>query len=57
MADKPICEITITSRNNREWQGWVYFPATGQRQEFRSLLELLQTVERRLPAGQEAGWS
>lgn len=56
MGENPICEITITSRSNREWQGWIYFPASGQRREFQSLLELLREVENRLPSGEDGGW-
>lgn len=45
MQDRPVFEITITSVENREWQGSVYFPATGERRPFQGLLELVRIVE------------
>ena len=46
MVNNQTYEITITGKKNREWQGSVYFPASGERQSFRSLLELFQVIER-----------
>lgn len=34
---------------NQEWQGTVYFPASGEQQAFGSLLELIRTVEQHVP--------
>ena len=46
MKEKQVCEITVTGTKDQEWQGSVYFPASGERQHFRSLLDLIRTVER-----------
>ena len=44
MAKEPICEITLTGTAGGEWQGWVYFPATGERRFFASLPEMIRAV-------------
>lgn len=45
MVEKSVCEITITGTENREWQGFVSFPASKERQPFHTLLELIELVE------------
>lgn len=45
MKEQPVCEITVTGTENREWQGSVYFPASGKRLSFQSVLELVKAVE------------
>ena len=45
MNEQPVCEITVFGRENREWQGSVYFPVSGERKPFQSLMELIRVVE------------
>lgn len=45
MKKEPVCEITVTGVENREWQGSVYFPASEKRVAFQSVLELIKAVE------------
>ena len=52
MEEKAICEITLTSFRDREWQGSVYFPDCGLRLSFPNLMELVRTVEHRRPPGE-----
>lgn len=47
MSDAPLFEITVTGIRDGEWQGLVYFPAAGERETFRSLLELVRIVVER----------
>lgn len=55
MEQKPVCEITVTGTEGREWQGSVYFLASGNRASFRSLLELIRAVEDEARAEQAKG--
>ncbi len=55
MEQRPVCEITVTGTEDREWQGSVYFPDTGTRKSFRNLLELIRTVETATKSGQGDG--
>lgn len=50
MEKHALCEITLTSLNDREWQGSVYFPDCGQRLPFQNLMELIRTVEGKRPS-------
>lgn len=45
MQQEQKWEITVTGTANREWQGWVCVPPSGQRQFFQSILELLRILE------------
>ena len=45
MKKEPVCEITVTGVENREWQGSVYFPASEKRVAFQSVLDLIKAVE------------
>lgn len=45
MKNQTVCEIIVTGTENREWQGAVYFPSSGERKAFQSLLELIKVVE------------
>lgn len=45
MEKGPVFTITVTSLENGEWQGSVYFPDPEEQQPFRSLLELIHLVE------------
>lgn len=49
MKQTPLFEIAVTAAQNQEWQGTVYFPASGEQRDFGSLLELIRTVERHVP--------
>lgn len=55
MTDNNLCEIVLTGTENREWQGSVYFPATGEKCSFQSLLELVRTVDHRI-SGENPEW-
>lgn len=46
MKETAVCEITLSGMENQEWQGSVYFPNSGERRSFQSLLELIRVVER-----------
>ena len=50
MQEDSLCEIVVRDTQNREWQGWVRFPATGEERPFVSLLELLALMEQHLPS-------
>lgn len=52
MSQRAICEISITGMENREWQGTVYFPVSGERRTFQSLVELIRAVEQGGPSGE-----
>lgn len=54
MSQRAICEISITGTENREWQGTVYFPDSGERRSFQSLVELIRTVEQNAPSAPSA---
>ena len=45
MKETPLFEITVTGIENREWQGTVCFPASGEQVPFQSLLELIRVAE------------
>ena len=45
MCQEVMWEIAVTGTANHEWQGWVYFPASGKRWDFQSILELLRILE------------
>lgn len=45
MKETPLFEITVTGVENREWQGTVRFPASGEQVPFHSLLELIRVAE------------
>ena len=49
MKQTPLFEIAVTSAQRQEWQGTVYFPDSGERRGFASLLELIRTVEQQMP--------
>lgn len=49
MKQTPLFEIAVTSAQRQEWQGTVYFPDSGERRSFASLLELIRTVEQQIP--------
>ena len=55
MQKKPICEITVTGREEREWQGSAYFPVSGERRSFSSLMELIHLMEQGGQSISEAG--
>jgi hypothetical protein len=40
--------ITVTGREHKEWQGEIIAP-DGQETSFRSVLELLKTIQNELP--------
>ena len=56
MADHTLCRITITSMENQEWQGVVYFPDSEERRPFRSVLELIKAVERTADPSAMRSW-
>ena len=41
MQQDSVYEIVVHNTQNRDWQGRIRFPATGEEQPFTSLLELL----------------
>ncbi|MCI6640230.1 MAG: hypothetical protein MSH10_05525 [Pygmaiobacter massiliensis] len=45
MQKQAVCEITVTGTAEQEWQGSVYFPSSGERRSFKTLLEMIKTVE------------
>ena len=45
MSQPPVFEITVTSTANSEWQGPVFFPVSGERLPFESLLQLVKVIE------------
>ena len=45
MKETPLFEIPVTGVENREWQGTVRFPASGEQVPFQSLLELIRVAE------------
>ncbi len=49
MKQTSLFEIAVTSAQRQEWQGTVYFPESGERRAFGSLLELIRTVEEQVP--------
>lgn len=49
MKQTPLFEIAVTAAEKQEWQGTVYFPDSGERRTFGSLLELIRTVEQHKP--------
>ena len=51
MQQDSVYEIVVHNTQNRDWQGRIRFPATGEEQPFTSRLELLMLIERHLPAG------
>ncbi len=44
MSETPLFEVSVAEMREGEWQGSVYFPATGEREDFQSLMELIRTV-------------
>ncbi len=44
MSETPLFEITVTEVKDKEWQGWVRIPASGEKKRFQSLLELFRIV-------------
>lgn len=54
MKQTPLFEIAVTAAQNQEWQGTVYFPASGEQRDFGSLLELIRTVEQHVPIQRQA---
>lgn len=44
MSETPLFEVSVWEMREGEWQGSVYFPASGQREDFQSLMELIRTV-------------
>ena len=45
MSQPPVFEIIVTSTANCEWQGTVFFPVSGERLPFKSLLQLVKVIE------------
>ena len=54
MKQTPLFEIAVTAAKRQEWQGTVYFPASGERRDFGSLLELIRTVKQHVPMERQA---
>ena len=45
MTCPSVFEITVTSTEHCEWQGFVFFPSSGMRFPFQSVLELICIIE------------
>ena len=44
MSEEPLFEVSVAEMREGEWQGSVYFPASGEREDFHSLMELIRAV-------------